>query len=152
MYFVLYNLALYNFNEQILLYCQGFCIFYAKKCPPLLGFFEEASNLGLMADGSTPSRITRGIPNNVQYFDDAPSFDLCISQDEQEIAGSVARMASQSSSIKRKDVVQTPSNSKASVRSTDKRRKLIDDASGCKGKKIVEDAPQKTVEVLYFFS
>ncbi|XP_059309756.1 uncharacterized protein LOC132060869 [Lycium ferocissimum] len=100
-----------------------------------------------MADGSTPCRITRGIPTNVQYFDDAPSFDLCISQDEQEIAGSVSRVAAQSSSIKRKDGVQTPSNSKASVPSTDKRRKLIDDASGSKGKNIVVDVPQNTVEL-----
>ncbi|XP_060195609.1 uncharacterized protein LOC132624887 [Lycium barbarum] len=121
-----------------------------------------------MADGSTPCRVTRGIPNFVQNFDDAPSFDLCITQDEGDFTGLVARMVAESSikmrhdpismetmdeegskSIKRKEVVH-PSNSKSPAPSTEKRRKVIDGSSVNKGKNVVEDGPSKELESNFF--
>ncbi|XP_059291932.1 uncharacterized protein LOC132045364 [Lycium ferocissimum] len=121
-----------------------------------------------MADGSTPCRVFRGIPNFVQNFVNAPSFDLCIIQDEEDFAGSVARMVAESSikmrhdpvsmetmdeegskSIKRKEVVH-PSNSKSPAPSTEKRRKVIDGSSVSKGKNVVEDGPSKELESNFF--
>ncbi|XP_060200847.1 uncharacterized protein LOC132629132 [Lycium barbarum] len=121
-----------------------------------------------MADKSTPCRVTRGIPNYLHHYDDGPSFNLCITQNDEEIAGYVARMDAESSikrrhdpvsmetmgvegskSTKRKDVVDS-SISEASLPSIEKRRKIIDGSSISKGKNVVEDVPSKAGESKFF--
>ena len=122
-----------------------------------------------MADKSTPCRVTRGIPNYLHHYDDGPSFNLCITQNDEETAGSIARIDAESSikrrhdpvsmetmvdegskSTKRKDVIDS-SISEASLPSIEKRRKVIDGSSVSKGKNVVEDVPSKAGEVLYLF-